>query len=298
MANNVQSSVPLPVVMPFPMIPFDDRYPIIFKPNGKPKKGREKKKDPKGETEDETDKDVDDDSDDGDKQYKGLGKINKGPYLKDGPRLMKNAAKEPAKESAEDEDSVETAKGDNLSSDQDSDKDDDNEEESKLTEKKKRKTSHLKQNSSKKEISRERRAIYKPIIGNPEDIMPYIMWGSEEEEFLDDADAHKMVTRNAEEEQLDNNLHGDYDEPLDIRRRDVDDTQEDEEDAQEEDDGDDETHVINTRDVTEEEGEEEEEEDEARDMKPRSLPDGRSYETVMYHRKLEENFRAPQKFLQ
>lgn len=363
MANNVQGSVPLPVVMPFPMIPFDEKYPILVTPNGKPKKGRQKKKDPKGETEDETDKDVDDENNDGDKEYKAIkpGKVDTGSQS--GSKLAKGATKADDEDDGGDESQSEAAqtahnqlkvllqengKVENDEVDEADDEDDnerteedkkeyendkeqendeeegtedpekdedegseetgneeeneedkltnneDNEDESKQESKvktKSRKTRNAfttaRNARSTAQSMRERRSIYKPIIGNPEDIMPYIMLGTEEQEVIDGKNAHQVATRDVAEEYSPSQQieFEDYDAPHDIHTRDV------EEDS---DDNDDDSHVIATREVNAEE----EDEEEARDMKPRSLPDGRSYETVTYYKKFDDTFKTSQKFLQ
>ena len=366
MANNVQSSVPLPVVMPFPMIPFDERYPILLTPNGKPKKGRQKKKDPKGETEDETDKDVDDENDDGDKEYKAMkpGKVDshRNPHPKidktakeggsdGGDQSQKEAAKnaqeqlnsllQDKEQSENDEDSEDAEEDDSGSSENDkkdsaeredndsnedsadaadSDGDEDaggkEREEGQATEEDA--TQQEEENESKEEEAKKgsqktrrsivaannmrgRRAIYKPIIGNPEDILPYIMLGADEEEALDGQNAHQVTTRDAEEDDPPSQQAEEYDAPHDIHTREVEDDDDDDEE---------ESHEINTRDVEEEEDEEphvintrevnaeEEIEEEAHNMKPRSLPDGRSYETVTYHRKFDDKVKTFAKFLQ
>lgn len=333
MATNVQSSVPLPVVMPFPMIPFDDRYPIIFTPNGKPNKGKGKKKDPKGETEDETDKDIDDENDTGDKEYKGAGNVKHGPYSKQRPEMIQSArvVEEAEREASEDDDDKneaaaenETEKGSSGDNENEADEsseednqetaqkqialfpiniqkanEDENEteendkeadenenevqeEESDAKEKEKDSTekkqkslaesllnsvSKPKNSKSKSKKPRDRRETYEPIVGNPEDIMPYLFFGTEEEPVVEGDKAHIITTRSAEEEEYDGMYErtDDYDAPHGMWRRDVD--------------------------------EEEEDEDEARDMRPRSVPDGRSYETVTYHKGVDA-VRNVQRFVQ
>ena len=338
MANNVQSSVPLPVVMPFPMIPFDDRYPIIFTPNGKPNKGKGKKKDPKGETEDETDKDIDDENDTGEKEYKGAGNVKHGPYSKQRPEMIQSAPvlEEAEREASEADDDKNQATNENEterdgSGDNENEADENSEEDNQQTTQKqialfpisiqkanenesepeenddeadekeadeneseaqekqrdskdnekrdskdKQKSlaesllnsvSKPKKSKSKSKKPRERRETYEPIVGNPEDIMPYLFFGTEEEPVVEGDKAHIITTRSAEEEEYNgiDERTDDYDAPHGMWRRDVD--------------------------------EEEEDEDEARDMRPRSVPDGRSYETVTYHKGVDV-VRNVQKFVQ
>lgn len=327
MANNIQSSVPFPIIAPFPLIPFDDRYPILLTPNGKSKKGRDKKKDPKGETEDEEDKDVDDKDDEGGKEYD---RVN--------PGSGKEERKEEEDDESQEEESIQSQNGAEnkalkqlkviLQGNNEEDNEDDNDD-SNDSEKNNRKETYNEKGAEKddeeddavederdekeddqkeentyekndeeernskvsRQKSRNKRAIYKPIIGHPEDIMPYLMLGNEEQEVMDGKSEHKVTTRDTEEEQPDMEGH-------DIRTREV-----EEQEIEK-------SHVINTRDVDAQDDEEphiintrevnaaEEDEEEARDIRPRSLPDGRSYETVTYHTNFDERAKIFQKFLQ
>ena len=339
MATNIQGSVPLPVIMPFPMIPFDDRYPILLTPNGKPKKGREKKKDPKGETEDETDKDVDDEKDEGGKEYKAMGskKVDPGPdptkviskddgnddeededeqsktqAAKNTNKQLKVVFQENGKEDENDEeDKADSQQDDKEAYDKDTEEDDGGEdnavEESgqreRLQEDKEANDQSEDEDENENEglkteaqNLRNKRAIYNPIIGHPEDIMPYIMLGNEEQDAMDVQNDHKVTTRDAEQQQNPSERRAAIEEHG-IRTRNAEDENE-------------KSHVIITRDVDAEDEEaphgittrdvntEEEDEEEAHDMRPRSLPDGRSYETVTYHKNIGDRTRIFQKFLQ
>ncbi len=305
MANNVGGSVPLPVVMPFPMIPFDDRYPILFPPN-KGKKGRGKKKDPKDETEDETDKDVDDENEGGGEEYKGQGKVLEKPQINTAPSGNKglqkqeegdeesvdegssedNEDEEPSKNNSSKNENVERADDDKGGKDKDDDDNDDEEEESNeqaenVEDEEDDIEQEANQNKGKaKKKSRARRSAFEPIIGNPEDIMPYLMLDSEEETIADANNAHTINTRSIEEEP--GNLfisNGQYEAGI---------TDESEV-----------PHVINTRSVDEEETElprvivtrdaNEDEEDAPRDIRTRSLPDGRSHEHVTFYKNVESS---------
>ncbi len=393
MANNVQNSVPLPVVMPFPMIPFDDRYPILFPPNGKSKKGKGKKKDPKDETEDETDKDVDDEKDGGgeNKQYKDHGKVKEKPDISKVPKENAKPVAKPGTEEVleddsekdEDEDeekdidskkykhSNEEVKQENSkkeegategeekagdymntnaeaneeeeesvnsensnaevneeeqnsegSKNSNTEEDKEEEEHKSLTkedvskhETKQAKYGHSSKTKPKrKEKTRHRRSVFEPIIGNPEDIMPYLMFDSEADPTKDIDNGHVINTRSVQEEEepevntkyslveeaelphviyTRNADENEFNIPREMDIRDVQDESEvphvittrdvDEEEEPEV------PHVIYTREVNEEDEpesrvidsrEEQDEEDAPRDIRTRSVPDGRSNEHV------------------
>lgn len=353
MANNVQNSVPFPVVVPFPMIPFGNGYPELFPSNGKPKKGKDKKKGPQDETEDEHDKDVDDEKDeDGDQnkeqkvikngdQKVGPGSIgqprinklshddidNKEPNQNDKSsnfqsdfkkysKVKKGSNQKEGKKSSRSRKFKEAVQGDHTSEDQpfeeeqepekqekQEEQEQDQEHEQDEEEKDSKDQQHIEENDSddehrsikmaegfikhktkqssnrknsnaktKQKERRVRRNAFRPIIGNPEDIMPYLMFDSEVETAPDGTNEHVIKTRDTGEEP-EETLAREFESDTYFKQ-----SIGNEADL---------PHVINVREIEEEDEEEEEEEEMSRDMRTRSLPDGRSHEHVKYEMSVE-----------